>query len=103
MSSLESHTMVPTATMLGRVAGPWWAGFATALEGTADAVATLDIIPTFLSGCARDPPLRGPFSRGCRGFVTIPTRTLNSRVVGRPAPPSHARVRRRLAGGEGVR
>ena len=23
MSSLESHTMVPTETMLGRVTGPW--------------------------------------------------------------------------------
>ena len=48
------RAMVPTATMLGRVAGPC-AAVVTAPEGTADAVATSVIIPTFIPECASDP------------------------------------------------
>src|SRR6478609_621256 len=43
ISSLESHTMVPTDTMLGRETGPWPGMLPTAREEpevTADAVAT---------------------------------------------------------------
>ena len=48
ISSLASHTMVPTATMLGRVTGPW-PGMGPEeglglLDLTADAVATGAII-----------------------------------------------------------
>ncbi|GGL22529.1 hypothetical protein GCM10012283_00700 [Phycicoccus endophyticus] len=48
ISSLESQTMVPTATMFGRVAGPWpgMDGTGPACLTEAAVVATHGIMPT---------------------------------------------------------
>jgi hypothetical protein len=59
ISSLESHTIVPTETMLGRETGPWPGIVPAEREGpevTADAVATVAIIAIFGRRHTGDPP-----------------------------------------------
>ena len=60
MSSLESHTMVPTETMLGRVTGPWLGMVPDVGPGSWSELLMRSprapLLPYSRSGCPSDPP-----------------------------------------------